>query len=97
MALTLNGLQPVNFCGKECMPKIDAELRLRLQNIKLYNAEADDILASAFPNDSIYVKEFLTDRMTVYEKQTLHLYLLGGDQMLDTVREQIKSELKSNG
>lgn len=92
MALSFNGLQPVTFGGKECMPtKPDAELQLRLQNIKDFNDEADDVLASAFPNDYDYVRDFLRSNMTLLEKQELQVYLLGGETGLRDMEKLMTS------
>ena len=48
--LHFNGLEPVDFKGHLCEPKIDAEKKLRLQNANYdtveHSREADDILAS---------------------------------------------------
>lgn len=89
MALEFNGLQPVSFGGKECTPELNTELKLRLAEIKTYNDEADEVLASAFPKNEAYVKGFLAKNMTVIEKETLHAYLLGGEQMVAQVQAKI--------
>ena len=94
MALSFNGLEPVEFGGKECAPKLDTELKMRLSQIKTYTEADDDVLASAFPDDEAYVKSFLKDKMTVLEKQTLHAYLLGGMTAVDTLMDGIKGSLR---
>lgn len=85
MALTFNGLQPVRFGGRDCTPKLDVEIQLRLQNIQVFNDEADEVLASAFPNDTEYVRNFLRDHMTVMEKEKLQVYLIGGETGLENM------------
>lgn len=82
MALSFNGLEPVAFGGRDCVPKIDTETKLRIQAIKAYDSTSDEVLASAFPNDEAYVRDFLANKMTVYEKELLHAYLLGGEHMV---------------
>lgn len=94
MALSFSGLQPVEFGGKDCTPKIDTELKLRLSQIKAYNEADDDVLASVFPDDEAYVKDFLKNKMTVLEKQTLHAYLLGGMTAVNTLMDGIKDSLR---
>lgn len=94
MALSFNGLEPVSFGGKECTPKINTETKLRLSQIKEYNIETDEILASAFPNDEDYVLKFLKEKMTTFDKQTLHVYLVGGETMLGKVLEQVSDTMK---
>lgn len=94
MALSFNGIEPVTFGGKECTPKINTELKMRLSQIKDYNAEADEVLASAFPDDEKYVLEFLQEKMTTFDKQTLHVYLVGGETMVSKVLAQIDETMK---
>ena len=90
MALSFSGLEPVAFGGKVCTPKINAELKLRLQNIKQYNEETDKIMAAAFPDDEAYVLTFLNEKMVVTEKEILHAYLVGGESMVEIAREEIR-------
>lgn len=94
MALSFNGLEPVTFGSKECVPKITSETELKLSQVKKYDKETDEILASAFPEDEEYVKGFL-DNMTMIDKQILHAYLVGGDTLVTTTMEQIKGALKN--
>lgn len=94
MALSFSGLQPVEFGGKDCTPKIDTELKLRLSQIKTYTESDDDVLALAFPEDETYVKDFLKNKMTVLEKQTLHAYLLGGMTAVNTLMDGIKDSFR---
>jgi len=88
--LNLNAIEPVNFGGKECMPKIDTETKMRLSQIKNYDAKAQEVLASAFPDDEEYVKEFLS-RMATVDMQTLHAYLLGGPTMVEAIQNKMKN------
>lgn len=90
MALSIDGLEPVSFGGKTCEPKIDAEIKLRLAEIKNYDETSDEVLAMAFPKDEKFVAEFIKNKMTVLDKQKLHAYLLGGDIMVATLMEKIK-------
>ena len=94
MALSFSGIQPVEFGGKDCTPKLDTELKMRLAQIKTYTEADDDVLASAFPDDEAYVRAFLKDEMTVLEKQTLHAYLLGGMTAVDTLMDGIKDTFR---
>ena len=88
--LSFDGIQPVSFGGRDCVPSIDAELRLRVQALKFDTdadeARANEILAKAFPKDEEYVKKFLEEQMTPFEKQQLQAYLFagpGGFRMID--------------
>lgn len=97
MALSFNGLEPVTFGGKDCTPRINTELKMRLSQIKDYNEETDEVLASAFPDDEIYVRDFLKNKMTTFEKQTLHMYLFGGESMVNKVMNQLDDALAKGG
>ena len=92
--LSLNTLEAVDFGGQECTPKLDAETKLRLSQIKKYDPKAIETLASAFPNDEEYVKSFL-EKMTAFDIQILHAYLLGGPNMVDSIRKQIGDAIES--
>jgi len=94
MALSFDGVQPVKFGGKECTPKIDTETKMRLADIKKYDSEADRVLAAAFPNDEEYVYKFLKEKMTLLDKETLHGYLIGGDTMVETIKNEIHNTIK---
>lgn len=93
MALSFNGLEPVEFGGKECTPKLDTETKLRLSQIKEYDESVDEVLVAAFPDDEAYVKDFLKNKMTVFDKQILHAYLLGGDTMVKNVLNKIEGAM----
>lgn len=95
MALSLNSLEPVNFKGRECMPKINAELRLRLTSLKNYNNETDKILASAFPDDEGFVLNFL-ENAPVIEKQILHAYLIGGEKAAEATMTSLQKSLENS-
>lgn len=94
MALNFDGVQPVTFGGRECTPKIDTETKMRLAEIRKYNGESDKVLAAAFPDDEEYVYKFLKDKMTLLDKETLHGYLIGGDTLVETIKNEIQSTIK---
>ena len=83
--LHFNGLEPVDFKGHLCEPKIDAEKKLRLANTKFDTAEqireADDILASCFDDD--YAKSFIRDKLSTDDKVVLKTYLTAGETGLN--------------
>ena len=93
MALTLHGIEPVEIKGKACVPKIDAETKLRLAEIKTYDKAADLVLASAFPDDEAYVREFL-ETAPVIEKEILHAYLVGGEQAVSSIMNGFNDNMK---
>lgn len=80
--LTFDGIRPVRFGDKDCMPKVNAEQRLRLQQLKFEteadNEKADKLFAECFPEDKQYVAAFLDEFMTPFEKQQLRAYLISG-------------------
>ena len=90
--LHFNGLEPIDFKGKLCEPKLDAEKKLRLSNIKFETEEqireADDILASCF--DEEYAKNFIRNKLSNDDKIVLRTYLCNGEtglNRLSTVTE----------
>ena len=83
--LHFNGLEPIDFKGHLCEPKIDAEKKLRLQNASFDTAEkireADDLLASCFDED--FAKTFIREKLSVDDKLVLKTYLVGGETGLN--------------
>lgn len=83
--LHFNGLEPIDFKGHMCEPKIDAEKKLRLSNIKFETTEqireADEILASCF--DDEFAKSFIRDKLSTEDKVVLKTYLVGGETGLN--------------
>lgn len=83
--LHFNGLEPIDFKGHLCEPKIDAEKKLRLSNIKFDTAEqiqeADYILASCF--DDEFAKSFIREKLSTDDKVVLKTYLTGGETGLN--------------
>ena len=83
--LHFNGLEPIDFKGHMCEPKIDAEKKLRLQNASFDTAEkareADDILVSCFDDD--FAKSFIREKLSTDDKVVLKTYLTGGETALN--------------
>lgn len=83
--LHFNGLEPIDFKGKMCEPKLDAEKKLRLSSIKFETAEqishADDVLASCF--DEKYAKDFIREKLSTEDKIVLKTYLEGGETAIN--------------
>lgn len=92
--LSLNTLEPVDFGGRECVPKLDTETKLRLSQIKKYDSKACEVIATAFPDDEEYVKGFLAN-MTTIDIQLLHAYLIGGPTMVDAIRQQMGNAMSN--
>lgn len=97
--LSFDGIQPVRFGGRDCTPKLNTELRLRLQGLK-FSTDADaekanKILAECFPDDQEYVLAFLSDQMTPFEKQQLSAYLISGPSMIRILDEKIAEAMGS--
>lgn len=87
--LHFNGLEPIDFKGKEYMPKIDAEKKLRLSNLKFGTDEelknVDEVLCSCFEEDE--AKEFIRTKLSTQDKQVLATYLSGGETGLNRLSE----------
>ena len=83
--LHFNGLEPIDFKGKLCEPKLDVEKKLRLSNIKFETAEqiqeADEILASCF--DDKFAKQFIKEKLSTDDKIVLRTYLCNGETGLN--------------
>lgn len=108
--LKFSGIQPVEFNGRDCTPALDTGKRLRLARLKFDEAnidEADRILASCFPDDEEYVKNFLATKMTPADKHILQAYLLNGekaiamldrtsDAMAEKALEKLTAEIEAN-
>lgn len=93
MALTLNGIEPVEIKGVICTPKIDTETRLRLSEIKSYDKSTDLLLASAFPENEDHVRAYL-ETAPVIEKEILHAYLVGGEQATKAILSGFEDNMK---
>lgn len=83
--LHFNGLEPIDFKGHLCEPKIDAEKKLRLGNTKFETMEqireADDILASCFEDE--FARTFIREKLSVDDKVVLKTYLVNGETGLN--------------
>lgn len=87
--LHFNGLEPIDFKGKECTPKVDTEARLRLNIIKFGTEaeikEADEVLASCFEEQ--YAKDFIKNKLSPDDKEVLRTYLAGGETGLNRLND----------
>lgn len=84
--LHFNGLEPIDFKGHLCEPKIDAEKKLRLRNIKFETAEQqsselDEALALCF--DDEFAKTFIRTKLSTDDKMVLRTYLVSGETGLN--------------
>ena len=87
--LHFNGLEPIDFKGKQCEPVIDAEKKLRLQNIKFdteSNIEkADEVLCSCF--EEKYAKDFIRNKLSTDDKVVIKTYLVGGETAVNRMSD----------
>lgn len=87
--LHFNGLEPIDFKGQMCEPKMDAEKKMRLSTVKFDTAEdirhADEILASCFDED--YAKNFIREKLSVDDKIVLKTYLVSGETGLNRLSD----------
>ena len=88
------GLDAIQFGDLKVVPKLDVEKRLRLQNIKLDDAngikEAIKVIASCFDDKADDVEEFINQYMGLNDIARLQVYLVGGDSMLEQVDKKIQ-------
>lgn len=94
--LKFSGIQPVEFDGRSCSPKLDTGKRLRLSRVKFDTeaniTEANKILASCFPDDEEFVRDFLENKMLPNDKRILLAYLVDGEKaiaMLDATTDKM--------
>lgn len=87
--LHFNGLEPIEFKGHMCEPKLDTEKKLRLNNIKFdtveQTREADEILASCF--DDEFAKSFIREKLSIDDKLVLKTYLVSGETGLNRLSQ----------
>lgn len=94
--LHFNGLEPIDFAGHMCEPKMDAEKKLRLSTIKFgtteQTREADEILASCFDDD--FAKEFIRDKLSADDKLVLKTYLTKGETGLNLLSQTTEGAIE---
>lgn len=93
MALKFAGIEPVEFGTRSCTPRIDADKRLRLSQLKFNTqteiTKANGVIASCFPDDEEFVADFLNNQIGDTDRQVLALYLRGGQAALDAYQKAI--------
>ena len=94
--LHFNGLEPIEFGGRLCEPKMDAEKKLRLSKVKFETAEqireADEILASCF--EDTYAGDFIRTKLSTDDKVVLKTYLVGGETGLNRLSEATQGAIE---
>lgn len=101
MALTFNNLEAVQFGDKVCQPKVNGELRrkLELELVSGGDKDADeqalDTIAQCFPENEEYVRAFLRDSMSTTNIKTLHVYLIDGDAGLARLEKAMEATAKA--
>lgn len=91
MAFKIAGIEPVELGDKQCKPRLDADKRLRLAEIK-FSTQAEkrkaiQVIAACFPEDEEFVTEFLTEEAGDQDLQLLALYLRGGQNALNAYQQ----------
>lgn len=85
--LHFNGLEPIDFKGKLCEPKVDNEKKLRLANVKFATYEQEEasteVLCSCFDDD--YARDFIRNKLSTDDKQVLATYLRGGETAINNL------------
>lgn len=97
MAYKLTQIEPVQFGDKQIEPELDAEKKLRLGRISYTGGaeaekKADEIIASCFPNDEAFVKEYLAKCATP-TKTRLAAYLVGGEETVKAIEKAYEQQL----
>lgn len=97
MALQLKKLEPVQFGDFSATPKMYAERLLRVSQAKFgtleSHNEALDIMSECFDENQKKVRDFLSS-LPLLELYRLQAYLVGGDEALESLNEQVLSKTK---
>lgn len=97
MAFKISQIESVEFGDKQCTPELDAERKLRLGRLdfstETKEKEADKVIASCFPEDEAFVREYLT-RCSTLSKQRLQAYLIGGEEAVKIIENGLKSQIE---
>lgn len=97
MALSFSGIEPVAFgVGDERIvetPVVTQELRLRMQeaakNAGTNLAGTLDVMAEAFPENRVKIREFMEKKMTEADLTVLLSYLIGGETATGLMKERL--------
>lgn len=94
--LHFNGLEPIDFKGHQCEPKLDAEKKLRLSMVQFGTEEqikeADEILASCFDDD--FAKDFIKNKLSTDDKLVLKTYLCNGETGLNRLSSMTEGAIE---
>lgn len=99
MAFTTKTKQSVEIDGVSYVPEITTELRMRLGEIN-FNTEEDtkeaySVLASCFPGKESKMKSLLP-KIPALDLQFMRAYLLGGDNAVKVVEEELVRAMRSD-
>jgi len=99
MALSFSALEAVKFGELVALPTVTAESRLRIQSANFKTAEGREKLinamAACFKDHVAEVADFMTTQMSNYELSLLQAYLVGGDLMLNDVRNSVLNAMQN--
>lgn len=85
MAFNFRKFEAVGFGDLQAMPKMDAELNLRVSSLEITNDNLDEVrdtLASCFGEKAAEVKAFMKDNMFLMDFMRLQVYLTQGENGL---------------
>lgn len=96
MAFKVSTKSSVEFNGKEFIPEVTTELRIRIGEISFQTEEdskkADKVLSECFPGNENEVLALLP-KVSIYEKQLLRAYLVGGDRAVEAIEHELIRQL----
>lgn len=101
MAFRINAIEPVYLGDKKLLPKLTQEIKMRIGE-SMQNLQGDDrseiinAIAEAFPNDTAFVKDYLTK---VFDADLVRLatYLTGGETAVRQYDGMIERKLDKIG
>lgn len=90
MALKFEKIEPVEFGDLKVMPKMNAEMKLRVQAIKQIDSDALDLFAECFEGYHAEIREFL-DQLNMIDLYKLQAYLIGGNASVKAFEARLES------
>lgn len=97
MALVFKKKEPVTFGEISEVPKVGAELRMRLSRASFDTEEntnkAITIMGEAFTNNKDEIIEFMRENMGIIDLQYLQAYLIGGESALELAKTSVEKAI----
>lgn len=100
MSLSFNKIQKINFGGLEVLPKMNTELKMRLQEVDAKTeaglGEMKQVLSECFGDKASEVRQFMDENMSVIDLYELQAYLLGGDKGVELYHSNLDKAMEKS-